>query len=46
MILMDTAEWIVNFIAFGMGLTLTTIGLFGIMMVFTLAIDGYNKIKD
>tara|TARA_R100001443_G_C3333138_1_gene172762 strand:+ start:259 stop:390 length:132 start_codon:yes stop_codon:yes gene_type:complete len=43
---MDIAEWIVNFIAFGMGLTLTTLGLFGIMMIATLVIDGYNKIKN
>ena len=43
---MDIAEWIVNFIAFGLCLTLTIMGLFGLLMLFTIAMDGYNKFKD
>ena len=41
---MGIAEWIVNFIAFGLGLSLTTAGIFGILMVITVSIDGYKKV--
>jgi hypothetical protein len=46
MIIMDVAEWIVNFIAFGLGLTLTILGLFGVLMITTLVLDGIKKLKD
>tara|TARA_R100000781_G_scaffold83247_1_gene51295 strand:- start:527 stop:667 length:141 start_codon:yes stop_codon:yes gene_type:complete len=45
MILMDIAEWIVNFIAFGLGLLLTAGGAFMVLIIITVLLDRFKNIK-